>query len=151
MPEDDPTAGEARLNRIELAPMSAVAIIEDSRILLFTNVKHGQRRVENPSGKAEPGETEEECAVRETFEELGVKISIERKLGDFDTDTPEGKFSVALFLATITEGVPTIQEPTKHEDLRWYSYAELLELQSQDLLVPDLCSALPCLKQLMTE
>ena len=49
-------------------------IVKGGRILLIRKKRGlGAGKVNGPGGKIDPGETPEECAVRETMEELGVR------------------------------------------------------------------------------
>lgn len=48
-------------------------VLQDQQILLIEKQRGlGKGKVNGPGGKFDPGETAEECAVRETQEELGV-------------------------------------------------------------------------------
>lgn len=48
-------------------------VIDDDKVLL---VKQNDGHTAFPKGHIEKGETEEECAIRETFEETGLKVKI---------------------------------------------------------------------------
>lgn len=48
-------------------------VIDDDKVLL---VKQNDGHTAFPKGHMEKGETEEECAIRETFEETGLKVKI---------------------------------------------------------------------------
>lgn len=68
--------------------------------LLFTC--HSERGWELPGGKIEPGETPEQAAVRETWEETGAKITNVKKMGEYRVsgkDTPP--FIKAIYLARV--------------------------------------------------
>jgi mutator protein MutT len=57
---------------------SSVAIIEHNDKLLLVERRYAVNGVtyETPGGKVEPGETPEECVIREVFEETGLNIEI---------------------------------------------------------------------------
>lgn len=77
---------------------------------------------EFPGGKLDPGETLEECILREIQEELGVVIRI---LGTMDfVEVQHATRGIRLFpfLAEIVEGEVALIE---HNDLRWGLPAEL--------------------------
>ena len=59
----------------------ASIIIENNKVALIKRVRDGQTYYVFPGGGIESGETAEQAAIRETFEELGVVINVKRKLG----------------------------------------------------------------------
>jgi 8-oxo-dGTP diphosphatase len=78
---------------------------------------------EFPGGKVEPGETDEEALTRECREELGVEVTVGRRVGD---DWPlHNGYVMHVWTATIAKGEP---EALEHSDLRWLSEAELFEV-----------------------
>lgn len=62
----------------------AVVIVENNKVALIRREKAGRVYYVFPGGKQEPGETIEQCAKREAFEELGVKVEI----GELITQVP---------------------------------------------------------------
>ena len=71
---------------------------------------------EIPGGKLEPGETPEECIVREIREELATKIKAERILGVVDYDYPNFHLTLHCILCTIVSGELKLLE---HEAAKW--------------------------------
>jgi 8-oxo-dGTP diphosphatase len=68
--------------------------------LLFTC--HKTRGWELPGGKVEPGETLEQAAVRETWEETGAILGGLEQIGEYAVSSPKkGKFRKAIFLAFV--------------------------------------------------
>lgn len=84
---------------------------------------------EFPGGKVEPGETEEQAAVREIREELDLEIKIGASLGPA-VEISE-RYQLRVYLASIVAGEPVLRE---HSELRWFGAGELAEV---DWLVPD--------------
>ena len=129
--------------------MTAAIIIENNKILLIHNIKHGQHRIEPPGGKKEESETIEECVIREVKEELNVKIKILSLFGIYKTNSPEGNFDVSMFLSKIINGKIKLLENKTHSKFSWYRYNDLLKLKEKGLLVPNLTSSLKNLKPLL--
>ena len=73
---------------------------------------------EIPGGKLEPGETPEECIVREIREELATEVRAERILGVVDYDYPSFHLTMHCILCTIVSGKLQLLE---HEAAKWVS------------------------------
>ena len=84
---------------------------------------------EFPGGKVEPGETEEQAAVREIREELDLEIKVGASLGP--AVDISAAYRLHVYLASIVDREPVLRE---HAELRWFGAAELVEV---DWLVPD--------------
>ncbi len=77
---------------------------------------------EFPGGKLEPGETLEECIIRECQEELGVDIRLCGEFGRTSYPHKQWELVFTFFQAEIVAGTLT---PVVHEQIRWVSAAEL--------------------------
>jgi 8-oxo-dGTP diphosphatase len=51
-------------------------IVEDGRLALIRRVREGRTYFLFPGGGVEPGETPEQAAIREAYEELGVDVEL---------------------------------------------------------------------------
>lgn len=71
---------------------------------------------EIPGGKLEPGETPEQCIVREIREELATEVKAEKILGVVDYDYPTFHLTMHCILCTIVSGEPKLLE---HEAAKW--------------------------------
>lgn len=71
---------------------------------------------EIPGGKLEPGETPEQCIVREIQEELQTTVQPVRELGIVDYDYPTFHLTMHCILCTIVSGELKLLE---HEAARW--------------------------------
>ncbi|MET9270927.1 (deoxy)nucleoside triphosphate pyrophosphohydrolase [Kribbella sp. NPDC003557] len=105
-----------------------VAVVRDDRVLAAYR-PGPDGGWEFPGGKVEPGETDEEAAVREIREELDLEIKVGESLGP-GVDI-SAAYRLHVYLATVVAGDPVLRE---HSDLRWFARDELDE---SDWLVPD--------------
>lgn len=95
--------------------------------------------VEFPKGTIEPGETNEQAAVREVFEETGYLTTVVRPLGSttYEFDLEDGRHyrkTVEFFVlarANDTEPTPNRQEGENFENM-WLEPAEVLRLLTHD-------------------
>lgn len=80
-------------------------------------------------GKVDFLETVKDCAIREAYEEAGVRIEIERLLCITDHLLPaENQHWVSpSYLARIVEGEAYNREPHKSGEVRWFGLDELPE------------------------
>lgn len=80
-----------------------------------------------PKGHIEPGETNEQTAIREVLEETGLHIKILPDFVQKSDYTIQGKIekSVHIFLAITTEKAFTLQEE-EIEECGWFTYEKAL-------------------------
>jgi 8-oxo-dGTP diphosphatase len=89
-------------NAFEEKPGHVLAICRFCGKWLLTS--HPVRGLEFPGGKLEPGESVEEAAVREIFEETGAAAKIKDYLGEYLVQEKEGRsFVKAIVLAEIVK------------------------------------------------
>lgn len=81
---------------------------------------------EFPGGKLEPGETPEECIVREIREELATEVRAERILGVVDYDYPTFHLTMHCILCTIVSGKLQLLE---HEAAKWVNKETLRSVE----------------------
>lgn len=81
---------------------------------------------EIPGGKLEPGETPEECIVREIREELATEVRAERILGVVDYDYPFFHLTMHCILCTIVSGKLQLLE---HEAAKWVNKETLRSVE----------------------
>ena len=93
-----------------------VLLIKRQNAMVFNNLWA------NPGGKLEPGETVEECAVREVFEETGVTVKIIKKITDYE-DYRDGALRGLYtgFLVAYVSGEANIREPEKFSEMGWFA------------------------------
>ena len=99
------------------------AIVRDGRLLLVKRLRPPEAGSWSlPGGKVEFGERLVEAVAREIREEIGVAIALERLLGVVEMVGLDDQHWVSpIYLATIVAGEPCVCEPTKHEDIAWFS------------------------------
>lgn len=71
---------------------------------------------EFPGGKLEPGESGEQCIIRECLEELGIDIRVTGVFSESVFQYPEREISFTFFSAEIMRGEPVRHV---HTDIRW--------------------------------
>ncbi len=77
---------------------------------------------EFPGGKREPGETFEQCLVREIREELGVEISVGELFEEIAHDYPEKSVHLKFFICKLLSGEP---QPLDCAAVKWIEASEL--------------------------
>lgn len=107
-----------------------VIIRNNGKVLLLKRKgSHGEGSWAFIGGHLEFGETVEECARRETLEEIGLKLE-KVELGPYTQDIfeKEGKHYITLFAITDYNGEKYENlEPEKCTALEWFGWDELPE------------------------
>jgi len=83
-------------------------LFADGRVALVRQYRHPARAelLEIPAGRVEPGETPEECVLRELEEEIGARAGILRKLSEFYSTPGFCEEKLHVYLATELTPVP---------------------------------------------
>jgi 8-oxo-dGTP diphosphatase len=83
-----------------------------------------------PGGAREPGETLAETTIRETMEEAGVVVAVERLIAVGERfPNPHAVFFV--FYARIIDGTPTVTDDEEVVRFKWVDAQEANDLLSQ--------------------
>jgi 8-oxo-dGTP diphosphatase len=101
------------------------AIIEENDQILVTQRGARMRmpfKWEFPGGKIEPGETAEECLVREIYEELGIKVQIKFRLPPASHSYPDFDIRLHPFVCRIAHGSIV---PAEHHAVCWMDLEQL--------------------------
>lgn len=88
---------------------------------------------EFPGGKCQPDESAEECAVRETLEETGLNVIIERLLLRREFSYPHATVDLHFFLCH-PHDVSMVRE--EHHSFRWLPVRELATLKFPEANAP---------------
>lgn len=109
---------------MEKVPRVGVGIFvrKDGKFLMLKRMgSHGEGSYFIPGGHLEFNESPEECAIREVYEETGVKIKNVKFAGlTNDIFDKEGKHYITLFMESEWhEGEPMIVEPEKCPEVMW--------------------------------
>jgi 8-oxo-dGTP diphosphatase len=87
-------------------PVAGCVVEHDGQIVLVRRgIEPGRGMWGIPAGFMEWGETAEEGAMRETAEETGLTVRIERLLGVYSFVTPYGSGVIIFYVATAISGV----------------------------------------------
>jgi 8-oxo-dGTP diphosphatase len=106
----------------------ALIINEDKEVLLVRSW-FGSQRWSLPGGGIKQAETPAEAAVREVYEETGLRIAIEdlHELGVFKNPNPEAAYTVACYQVDIPKRPPRIAPHRRFEmlDAGWFPLDKL--------------------------
>lgn len=110
-------------NRIRVA----AAIIQKGPQVLICQRKQGgscSELWEFPGGKLEAGESFQDCAVRECWEELNIQIKVLQFLHTITYQYPDKLVELQFFLAEIIQGR---EEALVHQQIKWIDRGALLD------------------------
>ena len=117
-------SGHASLVTPHVIEVSAALIFHGGKLLITQ--RHAKSHLgglwEFPGGKREPGETFEQCLVREIREELGVEISVGELFEEIHHDYPEKSVYLKFFICQLISGEP---QPLDCAAVKWIGKAEL--------------------------
>lgn len=113
---------------------SACTLIIDPKTnkILGVSRKNDHNDFGLPGGKADPGETPEECAIRETLEETGYTVNLVNSDRFVECDN-SSDWEVSTFLAVIDYTVPR-QEVAESETglVKWVDPIDLMQGHFKD-------------------
>lgn len=104
--------------------VSAALIFHKGKVLITQRYQdaHLGGLWEFPGGKCEPGETFEQCLVRELREELGIEVTVEGLFAEITHDYAERSVHLKFFACRPLTGEP---QALGCAAIKWVSEAEL--------------------------
>ena len=124
-------------NREDSPPLrvTAAIVLRGSQVLIAKRKAGGPLGGlwEFPGGKIEPGETPEECLARELEEELGVTAVVGRFVASSRFAYDDREIELLAYEVELGSGPFVL---TSHDEVRWVSPAELLDLELAPADVP---------------
>ncbi|RIW37290.1 NUDIX domain-containing protein [Bacillus salacetis] len=82
----------------------SVVIIRNEEAVLIKRVKNGEEYFVFPGGGIERGESPEQAAAREAYEELGVTVKISQCLSEIDYEGKQYFFAAKIITGKLGEG-----------------------------------------------
>jgi 8-oxo-dGTP diphosphatase len=115
--------------------VTAAIVLRGSQVLIAKRKAGGPLGGlwEFPGGKVEPGETPEECLARELEEELGVAAEVGRFVTSSQFTYDDREIELLAYEVELGSGPFVL---TSHDEVRWVSPAELLDLELAPADVP---------------
>ncbi len=106
MNEQTPSVRTSSFTSRPAIEVSAAIIFRDGKLLIAQRhtASHLGGLWEFPGGKREPGETSEQCLVREIREELGVEISVGELFEEVSHTYPEKSVHLKFFFCQVISG-----------------------------------------------
>ncbi len=102
----------------------------DGRVLLVHRPKYDDWTL--PKGKADPGEDDLTCALREVQEETGLECQAGRELASTAYVDGKGRDKLVRYWAMTALGGDAHPNPPEVDELRWVPVPEALRLLSYD-------------------
>ncbi|OGQ45871.1 MAG: hypothetical protein A3I05_08320 [Deltaproteobacteria bacterium RIFCSPLOWO2_02_FULL_44_10] len=110
-------------------PNAIVAVIEKDGRYLFVRRSYKRQSAPGywtpPSGRMEPGETEEQAVEREMKEELGLLVRPIEKI--FESKTHDSGYRLHWWKVQLIEGEATCVDP-ENTECRWVTLVEMEKL-----------------------
>lgn len=112
------------------AQVATVAIRASGKLLLLRKTKVSPGRWTFPGGRLEAGESSEQAAIREIFEETKILIAPGALVlpKNFYVKNDWGQYELHAF-AVEFDKIPEVVLNEEHDQFRWVSYPEAFEME----------------------
>jgi 8-oxo-dGTP diphosphatase len=111
-------------NAVNHPDVAAAIIVHGGRVLLVRRrVREGSLSWRFPAGKVEPGETREDAAVRETWEETGLRVAAVELLGERIHPTTGRRMSYTA--CEVVSGTATVASPEELAEVAWVAHGDI--------------------------
>ncbi len=115
---------------VNALPTVDIAIFNADKTKLLLGKKHYESKFRFIGGHVESGETYEQAAIRETYEETNLQISDLRYVKSIVVDdwrhrSEKQKITTILFYTHLTAGMKEAKDDI--EELRWFNVADLIK------------------------
>jgi 8-oxo-dGTP diphosphatase len=105
-------------------PVASAVIVQDGRLLLARRrEQEGSVLWVLPGGAVEAGESAEQAAVRETFEETGLTVEARQLLGE--RVHPATKRRMFYVACDVIAGTAHVGDPEEHDAVEWVPVGDL--------------------------
>lgn len=106
--------------------IAAAVVVQDGAVLMVRRrVAEGQLSWQFPAGEIEQGESPEQAAVRETFEEVGMNVTVLKLLGE--RVHPTTGRSMSYVACAVESGTPRVADEEELAELAWVQHAQIPE------------------------
>lgn len=104
-------------------------ILNEEKEVLLVRSWYGNQKWSLPGGGIQRVEKPVEAAIRETFEETGIRVAVDdmQELGSFTNPDPKKPFTIACFKVTIPKREPHLAKHRRVEmlDASWFPISNL--------------------------
>jgi len=115
--------------------IAAAIIVQDGRVLMVRRrVSEGELSWQFPAGAVEPDESNEDAAVRETREEVGLVVSSAKTLGE--RVHPNTGRTMVYVACDVVEGTASVVDDDELDAVDWCDAAKLAEYVPYPLYAP---------------
>ncbi|MEH0579528.1 NUDIX hydrolase [Streptomyces sp. B21-108] len=115
--------------------IAAAIVVEDGSVLMVRRrVAEGQLSWQFPAGEIEEAETPEQAAVRETLEEVAVKVTAVKVLGE--RVHPKTGRNMSYVACAVESGTPYVADDEELAEIAWVRHAQIPEYVPYGLFAP---------------